>query len=83
MEEKLIQQALENGIWVTLFVVLFLYTMYDGRNREIRYQAREDKYQIAISQNQEVIKELSKQFCIVNEIQKDVIDIKYSLNRGK
>lgn len=83
MEEKLIQQALENGIWVTLFVILFLYTMYDGRNREIRYQSREDKYQIAISQNQEVIKELSKQFCIVNEIQKDVIDIKYSLSRGK
>lgn len=83
MEEKLIQQALENGIWVTLFVILFLYTMYDGRNREIRYQSREDKYQIAISQNQEVIKELSKQFCIVNEIQKDVIDIKYSLNKGR
>lgn len=69
MEEKLLEQAVDNGIWTLLFVVLFLYTLYDSRSREERYIN-------VIKANQKIIEELSKKLNIVNDIQKNVCDIK-------
>lgn len=75
MEEKLLEQAVDNGIWTLLFVVLFLYTLYDSRSREERYIN-------VIKANQTIIEELSKKLNIVNDIQKNVCDIKDHIRLG-
>ncbi len=63
MEEQLLKLAAGNGIWATLFVVLFLYTIYDSRHRE-------KKYQQTIEENQKIIQGLS------SDIKEDVKDTK-------
>lgn len=74
MEEQLFKLAAGNGIWATLYVFLFLYVLYDSRNRE-------KKYQITIHENQSIIKELSQKLGIVEDIQKDVVDIREEMKR--
>jgi uncharacterized protein YktB (UPF0637 family) len=74
MEGELFKLAAGNGIWAALYVFLFLYVLYDSKNRE-------KKYQLTIQENQAIIKELSQKLGIVEDIQKDVSDIKNELNR--
>lgn len=74
MEKALMELGAANGIWAALFVFLFLYVLYDSRRREA-------KYQTTIEENQNVIKQLSEKFGIVDGIQKDVSDIKNELKR--
>lgn len=74
MEGELFKLATNNGIWAALYVFLFLYVLYDSRNRE-------KKYQLTIQENQTIIKELSQKLGIVEDIQKDVIDIREELKR--
>lgn len=74
MESELFRLASTNGIWAALYVFLFLYVLYDSKNRE-------KKYQITIQENQAIIKELSQKLGIVEDIQKDVIDIREELKR--
>ena len=74
MEGELFKLATNNGIWAALYVFLFLYVLYDSRNRE-------KKYQLIIQENQTIIKELSQKLGIVEDIQKDVIDIREELKR--
>ncbi len=70
MEEQLLKLAASNGIWTTLFVVLFLYTIYDSRHRE-------KKYQQTIERNQEIIQGLS------NDIKDEVKDTKEDVGEIK
>lgn len=72
MEGELFKLAAGDGIWPALFVALFLYTIYDSRNREKRYEKREDSYQETIQDNQVIIKDLSKKYDIVDSIHKDI-----------
>ena len=82
MEEQLLKLAASNGIWATLFVVLFLYTIYDSRRRE-------NKYQQTIEKNQEIIQSLSSEIKTdvqgtkedVGEIKQDVKQIKVIVDR--
>lgn len=74
MEQELFKLAAGNGIWASLFVALFLYTIYDSRKREKNYQD-------TIRENQVVIREFSDKFGIVQEIEKDVSYIKDKLER--
>lgn len=74
MEQTLLDLAAANGLWAALYVFLFLYVLYDSRNRE-------KKYQLTIQENQAIIKELSKKLGIVESIQRDVVDIKEELKR--
>lgn len=74
MEGELLKLASTNGVWAMLFVVLFLYTIIDSRNRE-------KEYQNVIHENQSIIKELSQKFGVVEDIKKDVCDIKNTLDR--
>lgn len=62
---------MESGL---LFCVLFIYVLYDSRRRE-------RKYQETIQENQNIIKDLSEKFGIVDNIQKDVSEIKAELKR--
>ena len=39
MESKLIEAASSQGIWALLFIVLFIYTVRDGKQRESKYQS--------------------------------------------
>jgi len=81
MERTLMDLAASNGIWAALYVFLFLYVLYDSKNREKKYIEREEKYQVTIYENQTIIKELSKKFGVVETIQKDVSYIKDALQR--
>ena len=74
MEEQLFKLAAGNGIWAALYVFLFIYVLYDSRNRE-------KKYQLTILENQSIIKELSQKLGIVENIQKDVTDIRDEMKR--
>lgn len=71
MEKSLMDLAAANGIWAALFVFLFIYVLYDSRRRET-------KYQDTIKENQDIIKQLSEKFGI---IQNDVKYIKDELKR--
>ena len=81
MEGELFKLATSNGIWAALYVFLFIYVLYDSKNRENKYIEREEKYQETIYENQTIIKELSKKFGVVETIQKDVSYIKDELKR--
>ena len=74
MEGELFKLATNNGIWAALFVALFLYTIYDSRTRE-------KKYQDTIQENQDITNELPQKFGVVEDIQKDVIEIKDEIRR--
>ncbi len=74
MEQTLLDLAASNGLWAALYVFLFIYVLYDSRNRE-------KKYQITIQENQVIIKELSQKLGIVENIQRDVVDIREELKR--
>lgn len=74
MEQTLLDLAAANGLWAALYVFLFIYVLYDSRNRE-------KKYQITIQENQTIIKELSQRLRIVEDIQRDVVDIREELKR--
>ena len=82
MEEQLLRLAAGNGIWATLFVALFLYTIYDSRHRE-------EKYQQTIEKNQEIIQSLSNDIKgdvkgtreEVSEIKQDVEHLKAIIER--
>lgn len=74
MEQELFKLAAGNSLWAALFVVLFLYTIYDSRHRE-------KNYQITIKGNQDIIMELSDKFGAMEGIQKDVSYIKDRLDR--
>lgn len=72
MEKTLMDLAAANGLWAALYVFLFVYVLYDSRNRE-------KKYQITIQENQAIIKELSQKLGIVENIRKDVVEIREEL----
>lgn len=74
MEKSLMDLAAANGIWAALFVFLFIYVIYDSRKREANYQG-------TIKENQDIIKQLSEKFGIVDNIQNDVKSIKDELKR--
>ena len=74
MEQTLLDLAAANGLWAALYVFLFIYVLYDSRNRE-------KKYQITIQENQAIIKELSQKLGIVENIQRDVVNIREELKR--
>jgi len=74
MEQTLMDLAAANGLWAALFVFLFIYVLYDSRRRE-------QKYQDTIKENQCIINKLSEKFGIVEDIQRDVLDIKNEISR--
>lgn len=77
MEEQLLKLAASNGIWATLFVVLFLYTIYDSRHREKNYQR-------TIEENQKIIQSLSSEIkAEVQGTKEDIGEIKQDVKHLK
>ncbi|AFS79202.1 hypothetical protein DUF2762 [Gottschalkia acidurici 9a] len=62
MEKEIIKLALSQGLWASLFVVMLFYVLNTNGKREGKYQ--------------NIIDNLTKKFNIVEEVQKDVKEIK-------
>ena len=72
MEATLIEVATTQGIWVLLFVSLFIYTIK-------RYEAMEEKQEKREKEYQKLLNELTEKFCVLSEIKEDIGVIKEKL----
>ncbi|KNF06946.1 protein of unknown function DUF2762 [Gottschalkia purinilytica] len=62
MEQEIIKIALSQGLWAVLFVFMLFYVLRENSKREANYQ--------------DIIKELSEKFNIVEDVKEDVREIK-------
>ena len=69
MENELLKVALSQGVWAALSVVLIFYILKAQEKRDLRQEEREKNYQ-------EIISKLTDKFNIVEDVKKDVEDIK-------
>lgn len=69
MENELIKMAASQGLYATLFVALLLYVLKTNAEREKQYQS--------------TINKLADKFDVVEDIQKDVSEIKESIKEVK
>ena len=72
MESELIKLSMSQGLGYTLFVFLFLYVLKTTGDRE-------KKYQTTIEKNQSIIQDLAIKLNVVEDVKKDVADIKEAL----
>lgn len=76
MEEKILQLAASQGIWAILSVCLIFYILKKQEKRDSNQEMRETKYQ-------EIITNLTDKLDLVEDVKKDVEDIKdYFLNKN-
>ena len=59
---------MSQGIWVVLFVALFLYTIKNNEKAVKRQEEREERYQ-------SIIARLTEQFSILSQIKEDTENI--------
>ncbi len=69
MESEIFKLASSQGIWAVLSVLLILYILKAQEKRDLRQEERENKYQ-------EVISNLIEKFNIVEDVKKDITEIK-------
>lgn len=74
METSLWETAASQGIWVLLFVFLFLYTIK-------RYEHMEEKQDLREQEYQNLINCLTQNFAILSTIHEDIAEIKTKLNQ--
>jgi len=70
--DKLIESALSQGIWAALSVVLIFYILKQQEKRDLRQEEREGNYH-------KVISKLTDKLNIVEEVKRDVEEIKLRL----
>lgn len=66
---EILQYALTQGAFCALFVWLLFDTRKDNKERETKYQETIDK-------NQNIIRELATKLNVIEDVKKDVEDIK-------
>ena len=69
MWQEVLQLAVKNGLWAVLFLALLVFVLKDSKNRE-------DKYQ-------ETIKDLTTHLGVVNDIKKEVEEVKEIVFKDK
>lgn len=69
MENEILKLASSQGIWAVLSVVLIFYILKTEEKRNIKQEEREKNYQ-------DIIKNLTKKFNLIEDVKKDVEDIK-------
>ncbi|WP_432662362.1 BhlA/UviB family holin-like peptide [Wukongibacter baidiensis] len=69
MEEKILELASTQGIWTMLIVALIFYILKNQEKRDLRQEDREKKYQ-------EIISNLTDKLNLVEDVKKDVEEIK-------
>ena len=69
MESEIIKLASSQGIWAALSVALIFYILKAQEKRDLKQEEREKKYQ-------EVISGLIEKFNIVEDVKKNITEIK-------
>lgn len=69
MESKMMEIAASQGVWAALSVALIYYILRNQEKRDLRQEERDSKYQ-------DIIASLSDKLNVVEEVKKDVEDIK-------
>lgn len=72
MENELLKLASSQGIWAALSVALIFYILKAQEKRDIKQEEREKNYQ-------GIIEKLTEKFNIVEDVKKDVEEIKEKL----
>lgn len=62
MWDQILDLAIKNGLWAVLFLGLFIFVLKDSKQRENKYQ--------------QTIKDLTKHLGVVNDIKKEVEEVK-------
>lgn len=74
MEQALIEAATTQGIWVLLFVSLFLYTIKNNEKLVKKQDKREENYQKLLS-------DMTEKYAVVEDIRNSVDEIQKKWNR--
>lgn len=74
MESKILEFAATQGVWSALSVGLIYYILKNQEKRDLRQEEREGKYQ-------DIITTLSEKFNVVEDVKKDVEEIKVILEK--
>ena len=74
MDSELLKLATSQGIWATLSIFLILYVLKAQEKRDIRQEDREKNYQ-------EILSKLTDKLNIVEDVKKDVEDIKNHISK--
>ncbi len=69
MDNEILKMAMSQGIWAVLSVFLLFYILKAQEKRDLKQDEREKNYQ-------DIISKLTDKFSIVEDMQKDVEDIK-------
>ncbi|WP_454053977.1 BhlA/UviB family holin-like peptide [Clostridium sp. Marseille-Q7071] len=73
MEQEIIKVAISQGLGYALFVFLLIYVLKTTQERENRLNATIDK-------NQSIIQDLATKLNVIEDVKKDVQDIKNKIN---
>jgi len=76
MESEILKAALSQGIWAVLSIFLLFYILKAQEKRDMKQEEREKNYQ-------DIITKLTDKFDIVDEVKKDVEDIKQYVIKNK
>ncbi len=76
MESEILKAALSQGIWAVLSIFLLFYILKAQETRDMKQEERERNYQC-------IITKLTDKFDIVDEVKKDVEDIKQYVIKNK
>ena len=68
MEQELIEAATTQGIWVLLFVSLFMYTIKNNEKLAEKQDKREENYQKLLS-------DMTEKYAVVEDIRNSVDEI--------
>ena len=74
MEQALIEAATTQGIWVLLFVSLFLYTIKNNEKLVEKQDKREENYQKLLS-------DMTEKYAVVEDIRNSVDEIQKKMER--
>ncbi|PRR77710.1 Bacteriocin UviB precursor [Clostridium liquoris] len=69
MEQNILKMALQQGLWAVLFVVLLFYILKEQEKRDRKAGEREENYQ-------DIISRLTDKFNILEDVKKDVAEVK-------
>jgi hypothetical protein len=72
MEEELIKMASSQGIWSVITVFLIFYILKNQEKRDVKQDEREKNYQ-------DIIKQLTEKFEILDDIKSNIEEIKSKL----
>ncbi|MBS6960614.1 MAG: hypothetical protein KH178_08460 [Roseburia sp.] len=74
MEQVLIEAATTQGIWVLLFISLFLYTIKNNEKLVEKQDKREENYQKLLS-------DMTEKYAVVEDIRNSVYEIQKKMEQ--